>query len=280
VARTLARLRQREAQLAQAPEDALPLGRIDHDAKRFTRSTTAKGNFIASAPGYGQVRFSVKNLEPGETPNLAITFPTNLASATSGANATGDGTPLGNLIDGSEATIWCATGAPLAGRQVVVDLAATSPVEIGRINVSAQLAGVPAPNRFIALRSFEVWACTAGRPVNPTCDGSTDAGWKRILKSADDAFPSVNPRPVAPDLALRSWGVERQAATHLKFVVSTNQCTGQTSYQGDQDNDPAVNADCRNPPGTGTTRATEVRAAEFQAFSDNPSADGTGVTVG
>ena len=135
-----------------------------------------------------------------------------------------------------------------------------------------------ANNRFTALRSFEVWACTAGKAANPTCDGSTDNGWRKILTSSDKAFPSVNPRPVAPDLTLRGWILDRPLATHLKFVVATNQCTGQTSYQGDQDNDPAVNADCRT--GTGTSRANEVHAAEFQVFSDNPSINGMGVTVG
>jgi len=50
-------------------------------------------------------------------------------------------------------------------------------------------------------------------------------------------------------------------ATHVKFVVDTNQCTGQPSYDGDQDNDPNNNSDC-----LATTRANEVHASELQVF--------------
>ena len=111
-------------------------------------------------------------------------------------------------------------------------------------NVSAMLT--PANNRFTALRSFSLYACTAGKdPANPTCSGAIAAGWKSLHVSADDAFPSVNPRPMVPNMTLRGWQLPPTTATHVKFVVATNQCTGQTSYQGDQDNDPANNADCR-----------------------------------
>jgi len=54
-------------------------------------------------------------------------------------------------------------------------------------------------------------------------------------------------------------------------VVATNQCTGQTSYQGDQDSDPAVDADCRT--GTGISRATEVHASELQVFGSTATVD-------
>src|SRR3954447_15974080 len=55
-------------------------------------------------------------------------------------------------------------------------------------------------------------------------------------------------------------------ATHVKFVVDTNQCTGQASYQGDQDNDPTNNADC-----LATVRASEVHATELQVFTNKAS---------
>ena len=104
-----------------------------------------------------------------------------------------------------------------------------------------------ANDRFTALRSFNAYACKAGNPDNPTCDGSVDAGWKQIVESPDNAFPSVNPRPVTPDMTLRYFKA-RTPATHVKFVVVANQCTGQPSYPGDQDLDPANNADCQPPP--------------------------------
>ncbi len=43
--------------------------------------------------------------------------------------------------------------------------------------------------------------------------------------------------------------------------MTNNQCTGQPSYQGDQDNDPNNNADCH-----ASIRANEVHVAEVQVF--------------
>jgi len=127
------------------------------------------------------------------------------------------------------------------------------------------------------LRSFTLYACSAGRdPENPTCDGAIAAGWSEFL-GATDAFPAVNPRPVAPDMILRSWFAPAQA-THVKFVVDANQCTGQPSYQGDQDNDPNNNSDCRigNPP-VFMPRNTEVHATELQLLSGQAKVDGKDV---
>jgi extracellular elastinolytic metalloproteinase len=231
-------------------------------------------NFIAVAPGYGAVRFMVKNLKPGESRAVTIRFATNYASLTQGGTASGDGTSFNNLIDDTEATDWGATGAPVQGRQVVVDLAGTAPVGFSRVNVSTLLA--PGQNRFTALRAFELYACTAAADAaNPTCDGSMTAGWTQILKSQDDAFPSVNPRPVAPDMTLRSWDVPNTTATNVKLVVVDNQCTAQTSYQGDQDSDPNNNSDCRvaNPVGPFVPRNTEEHATELQVLSSTPVVD-------
>ena len=57
-------------------------------------------------------------------------------------------------------------------------------------------------------------------------------------------------------------------ATHVKFVVDTNQCTGQASYHGDQDNDPNNNSDC-----LATARALEVHATELQVFASKATVD-------
>jgi extracellular elastinolytic metalloproteinase len=228
-------------------------------------------NFVAVAPGYGFVRFSVKDVKPGQTRNIAIHFATNYASATQGATITGDtlgvNTDLGNLIDDNEATNDGQTGAPVAGRWVVVTLGGGKPVTIDSLGVSSLL--VPGNNRFTALRSFEAYACTAGKPANPTCDGSVAAGWTQIVKSPVDAFPSVNPRPVTPDETLRYFNATgAPPATHVKFVVDANQCTGQPSYAGDQDNDPTNNSDCN-----ATVRASEVHATELQVFGKQAHVD-------
>jgi hypothetical protein len=120
-------------------------------------------------------------------------------------------------------------------------------------------------------RSFELHACTAGGDANPTCDPGVAAGWMRIL-TAEKAFPADNPRPVAPALNLRTFGVPRTTATHVLFRVLDNQCTGQTSFQGKQDADPRHETDCRIgtplPP-----RNTQV-VAELQLQSSRPRVDG------
>jgi extracellular elastinolytic metalloproteinase len=237
-------------------------------------------NFIAVAPGFGAVRFNVRDLQPGETRNITIHFAPNFASSSQAATISGDAgtnTNLTNVQDDDEATNEGQTGASAVGRWFVIGLGDVNPNGnvIKRLGVSAQL--VPGNNRFTALRSFDAYACRAGKvAANPTCDGSIAAGWTKIVSSAADAFPSVNPRPVAPDLTLRYFDVaSNQVATHVKLVVTNNQCTGQASYHGDQDQDPNNDADC-----IASIRANEVHVAEVQVFGQSPTVDGTKVTTG
>src|SRR5262249_9090073 len=237
-------------------------------------------NFIAVAPGFGAVRFSVRNLQPGEVRNITIHFAPNYASssqgATLGGDALGTNTSLANVQDDNEATMAGQTGASVVGRWFVIALGDVNPNGnvIKRLGVSALLvpapAGTPATNRFTALRSFDAYACRAGEnAANPTCDGSIEAGWRTIVSSPSHSFPSVNPRPVAPDLTLRYFDTSpNTVATHIKFVVTNNQCTGQASYHGLQDKDPANNSDCNS-----TARASEVHVAEVQVFGQNPTVD-------
>jgi hypothetical protein len=254
-------------------------GRDDDDHGSKGDDNGAGYNFVANAPGYGIVRFRIDDLRPGETRNVTIEFGTNYASASQGATATGDGTNQQNLLDDSESTNWGLTGADVQGRQVTIKLGGTSPVAFDTVNVSAML--VPGQNRFTALRQFELDACTAGASSgNPTCDGTVASGWTRILVSEDDAFPAANPRPVAPDLVLRTWSVHRTTATHVRFVVLNNQCTGQASYQGEQDDDPSYSTDCRTTSltSTGTVglpeRDNEVHAAEVEVLSSRSTVRG------
>ena len=58
-------------------------------------------------------------------------------------------------------------------------------------------------------------------------------------------------------------------------MVTNNQCTGQPSYLGDQDNDPNTNADC-----LASVRASEVHVSEVEVFGQKPTVDGTLVTTG
>jgi extracellular elastinolytic metalloproteinase len=221
--------------------------------------------FVARAPGHGFVRFAVDNLEPGESRTITIEFPENWASSANGAVASGNGENHANLIDETETTNWQDLSAPVEGRQVTVQFA--SPQQIRHAKVSAYLT--PGQSRFSALRAFELYGCTAGSTANPTCDQAVDAGWRRMTSSAHDAFPAEPPRPVAADLLLRTFDVTRRNVTHVKLVVTSNQCTGNPDYHGEQDQDPNSQTDCRT-----TAIANQVRVAELQLFSDEPKVKG------
>jgi extracellular elastinolytic metalloproteinase len=193
-------------------------------------------------------------------------MPRNLASAHNGATASGDGVSLGSLIDDDEATNWASLGAPVEGRQVTVHLDPSKPsYQITRVQVSAHLRppnpadpNDPAQNRFSALRQFQILACEAKAGV----DCADDADFTVVFTSPADAFPSIAPRPRAPDLILRSFDIPRTRATHVRFRVLTNQCTGAPDYQGEQDNDPRAATDCSDA----SPQALNVRAAELQVF--------------
>jgi hypothetical protein len=232
--------------------------------------------FTATAPGYGFVRFRTFFF-PGETRTIELQFATNWASRFQGAVATGDGVRQADLIDDSERTNWHSAGAPVRGRQVTVQLGGGAH-KLDRAAVSAYLTlenegdpemppDPPTPgtqNRFTALKAFELWGCSAD------CAGT--GTWKLVYRSAPDFFPSDPPRPVAPDLLLRGLdlkGSHRSSRfTHVRLVVVDNQCTGTAAYQGDQDNDPGMNADCiAGSPPNFLPRGNDVRAAELQLYS-------------
>jgi extracellular elastinolytic metalloproteinase len=231
--------------------------------------------FVAKAPGHGFTRFRVTGLTSGESRTITIRFAENEAASANGAVAAGNGVNHGNLIDETESTNWEDTTAPVAGRQVTVQLPGERTVSLARVSaylLPAQPGPPPQPaqNRFSALRAFELWRCTAGASgTNPTCDSAVTAGWTRMFKSAPDAFPSTPPRPVAPDLLLRTFEFDPATATHVKLVVSSNQCTGGRAFHGEQDQDPSAQTDCRTTP-----IANQVRVAELQLFSARTQVDG------
>jgi extracellular elastinolytic metalloproteinase len=91
----------------------------------------------------------------------------------------------------------------------------------------------------------------------------TPSGAPFVYTSPPDAFPGSRPRPVAPNLIIRTFRFAPTRATHLRLVVLTNQCTGGPHFQGDQDADPANNSDCVS----GSSEGHEVVAADLEAFS-------------
>ncbi|HSC91651.1 MAG TPA: M36 family metallopeptidase [Gaiellaceae bacterium] len=226
--------------------------------------------FVARGDGFGTQRFTF-SFDPGQVRDLPVNMSRNVASAASGATATGDGVNLDKLIDDTEATDWASLTGAVAGKQVTVRLdPSQASHQVRRVQVSAMLrvntgdANDPGgQNRFTALRSFELWTCEAKGAV----DCSQDSQFTRIFTSPDDAFPSGVPRPRAPELIMRSFDVPQTKATHVRLRVLTNQCTGAPAYQGDQDDDPGNSPDCDDTtlPGFGVN-ATRVRAAELQVF--------------
>jgi extracellular elastinolytic metalloproteinase len=221
---------------------------------------------LARGNGFGAVRTTL-TVQPGQLRDFAVTMRDNLASSANGATATGDGTDLGALIDDTESTNWASLGSPVAGKQVTVRLDPSSPaVTFRRVQVSAQLrtrragdAADPSQNRFSALRQFELLACE----VRGAVDCTQDSQFTSVFTSPANAFPSVVPRPRAPELTLRSFDVPQTRASYVRLRVLSNQCTGQPAYQGDLDDDPLNDADCR----TGSTQDDNVRAAELQVFA-------------
>ncbi|HWS55500.1 MAG TPA: M36 family metallopeptidase [Pyrinomonadaceae bacterium] len=230
-------------------------------------------DFVVQANGYGHVRFARKL--GGTTPvDLVVTMPTNLASTHKGATAAGDGFFHSQLIDDTENSGWVANNRlpDVAGTRVTVDLAGGAR-SVRRVQVSAIISPSDqdtgpdnsslSKNRFVALRQFEVWVCNQGANLlNPNCLSTLDAGFTKIYTSPASALPGTAPRPAAPDLILRSFDVPATTATHVQLRVVSNQCTGGPQFQGDQDNDPLNDSDCRS----GSASDNTVRAQEFQVF--------------
>ena len=242
-------------------------------------ATMAPGRyeFLAHAPGYGFFRFE-RTVHRGESSTFEVRLAQNVASANAGAVATGDtngadaaaqAATLRALIDDTENTQWETpgnqTGAlSVDGKKVTIDLAGSDPVRVREVQVSAMLRNLsPAAgqSRFSALRQFEVWACNGAK-----ANCSIDAGFTKVYTSPADAFPGNSPRPVSPNLILRSFDIPNTKATHLRLVVKTNQCTGGPNFLGEQDADPGATTDC---PTGGSALTKLVRAAEFQAFTQH-----------
>lgn len=251
---------------------AVPIADTDAATTRTDTASFTPGAYrlLVQAPGHGMTRMNL-NVSAGSNRTVTATLPVNLASSASGATATGDGVDLPFLIDDDESTTWGVLGAPaapVAGKQVTVKLAGQGPQHVRRIQVSALLrpasandpgGDTAAENRFTALRAFKVLACTASATVD--CSRAQD--YRTVFTSPKAAFPTAIPRPVAPNLIMRSFDIPATTATHLRFQVVSSQCTGNPAYAGQQTNDPNVPTDCT----TGSTISGQVHAAEFQAFA-------------
>jgi extracellular elastinolytic metalloproteinase len=219
--------------------------------------------FTVVGAGVGTTKFH-RAFPAGQTKQMRLDLPSNLAASANGATASGDGVNQAKLIDETEATDWASLNGVI-GKQVTVDLAGDAPQLVSRVNVSALLRPAIAgdvdtggQNRFTALESFKILTCNAA-----VADCSTDAGYQVAYTSAPDAFPGGAFRPTAPQLNLRSFAVTPSMATHVRLVVTNSQCTGNPLYAGEQDNDPNAATDCA----TASPFAAQVRVAELQVYS-------------
>ncbi|HZM74173.1 MAG TPA: M36 family metallopeptidase [Candidatus Limnocylindrales bacterium] len=220
-------------------------------------------HFTAVGSGLGTTKFH-RAFPAGQTKQMRLDLPSNLAASANGATVSGDGVNLGKLVDETEATDWASLSG-VAGKQVTVDLAGDTPQLVTRVNVSALLrpaiAGDVDPggqNRFTALESFKILTCDAA-----VADCSTDAGYQVAYTSQPDAFPGGAFRPTAGQLNLRSFAITPSLATHVRLVVTNSQCTGNPLYAGEHDNDPRAATDCA----TASQFRSQVRVAELQVYS-------------
>jgi hypothetical protein len=224
--------------------------------------------FIATAPGYGAVRFT-RSLGTGSK-SVVLHFQTNWASASKGATAAGDGGNFADLIDDTEATNWAIIGRTpnVVGARITVTMPAAKKIDVVQVSSALHPADddddydVDAQNRFTTLRSFEIWACL-GTASNNHCAGT--AGWVRTGQFIN-AFQAGIPRPLMPNLVIKQFNVTDMTADHIRLVVLDNQCTGNPAYAGEQDNDPANDTDCE----AASERDGELHVAELQVFSKAP----------
>lgn len=247
---------------------------------RSVRFTPGRYRMLYTSPRRAAKRFTIR-VKPGQRRTVRVTAPKNLAALKGGAKviaASADSRNADFLIDGTEATNWGgvnADGTTNVDEQspfVTVDLAGSKARRVRHVNVSAMLrpsegGSDPLPvlaaadedpdsgSRFTALRKFALERCVR------SC-GSDSARWKRFFTSAGNAFPGTRPRPVAPDLIMRSFTVPKVKARAVRLVALENQCTGYAGYAGEQDADPTHDTDCK----TASDRGTIVHAAELQVW--------------
>lgn len=240
--------------------------------------------FTVVAPGYGITRLT-RTVVAGQPVDLALHGWPNEAATSRGATASGSGGNTIALIDENEGTDFADLGratpvdAATGQTAVIVHLAGSAPVKVGSVRVSALLHPADASNaydsgsqsRFTAIRKFKIQTCTASTLNH--CAVAAD--FTDAYTSPDDAFPSTLPRPLAPDLTLRSFDVPNSPmATHVRLVVLENQCSGAPAYQDPthtMDSDPTNETDCKTPQTLttsppATSPANSVRVAELEVF--------------
>jgi hypothetical protein len=259
---------------ARATPVADTLGGTKRDATVKLSPGTYDVLFAGPGTGLSRSRLTVR---AGEHLTRTLRLQRNLASAADGAKVVASSAGslnAGDLIDDTEATSWAGVNTDqsvdAAHPWVIVDLAGGRH-RLRSARVSAMLHPAPASGselplasdpdsgaRFTALRRFAIETCV--QTAKHRCDAH--GRWTRVYTSPADAFPAVRPRPVSPNLALRTFRLPASLATHVRFVALENQCTGYAGYAGEQDADPTNDTDCK----AASDMDLSVRAAELELF--------------
>ena len=247
-----------------------PLG----DIRLFAPGTY---EILVRADGYGHHRFT-RTFSAGQKSVVTVSLATNWASGAKGASASGDGIDHAQLIDDTEETNWESLDAVPSVAVLTPEVTVTLPGRrrINRVQVSGMLevlVGVALQNRHSSVHGFRLLTCDAS-----VSNCSLPLSFTPVFTSPAGAFPSSTLRPLVPDTTLRTFSVPQTFATHVRFEVLHNKCTGSPGYQGylgvagQEDNDPLNSTSCLigNPPQI-PARGDDVRAAELQVFGTNSS---------
>lgn len=243
---------------ARALPVATTLGGKNPDAKASLVAGTY--SFVVQAKGYGLQRFSQRLTAGARGQRFALLR--NLASSASGAKTTAAGaTTPAAFTDDDEGTLGVFDGAPVGGQTIQVDLAGglnrVTKVAVSALHRPAdpEVEGDIGGGRLTGVRAFDLQASKDGGRTFTT-----------VYRSPADFFPSDAPRPLAPDLNLRTVTLPTPVvADTLRMVVRTNACTGGADFQGGKKNAVAealVGSDCRAV----VVNAQRVTVTELQAF--------------
>jgi Zn-dependent metalloprotease len=164
------------------------------------------------APGYGVKTVRGVAVRAGATTRVRLALDPNLASTVNGATITASAEdpaqPVSLLVDDTQATAW---GTPLRtepyndGPDETATVTLARPATITSVRVSAYKATTAA--RFQALRDF-------------TVEVSTDGVTFRTVRTG--GFTYQTPRPVAPDLLMRTFTLQTPArARYVRLTVDS-----------------------------------------------------------
>jgi extracellular elastinolytic metalloproteinase len=222
----------------------------------FTKGTYA---FTVQAAGYGIQRFTATYAQGARTQVFRLAK--NLASKKFGPSVTSNagGLRLGGVLDDTEATNGAFNGQPVAGRQITVKFA-TPKQTFDRVAVSAlhhpaktlPEGGTEIEGRFLGIRAFDLQTSNDGGRTFTT-----------IYRSPSNFFPSVRPRPVAPDLINREVTFDKPVtADAIRLVIRSSACTGNSQFSTEEEADPAQPSACLSMAGY----ATQVTVTELEVF--------------